>query len=298
MIPLLQSKEIGPFGRVVGEDNNAYHAHPALSKSKLDDFIESPQFFRGRHITREYPREETKALEVGDMLHKLMELGVEEFDRRYVVSPDFGPLQSSTNRAKRDKWLADHPGVSLIKQDDRTVVFEMRESLLRHPEIRQLIENAECEITWRAKPENLPFAVQCRTDVHSADGCAFTQRKPYVLDFKSIKNLSHGDFRYLWNRAYWDYRYFIQDVFYLSVIGLCGAPADDYTFYFAPVEKEPPYACALFTSDEIGMGAGRLLIRRAIDGLLRSLEHDEWPTLPTGLHTCTVSPRLLETIIK
>lgn len=59
-----------------------YHAdgRNSVSHSELDLFIESPRLYHGRIITGEYPREETAALDFGQVFHDVV-LGERVFDR-------------------------------------------------------------------------------------------------------------------------------------------------------------------------------------------------------------------------
>jgi hypothetical protein len=83
-------------------------------------------------------------------------------------------------------------------------------------------------------------------------------------------------------------KYFIQDPFYASVLGLLGAPADDLEFYFIVTEKNPPYATMVFSADEESRGTGRKMIRTAITELGESLRDNRWPSAPTEIQTCSI----------
>ena len=75
--------------RVVrGMSNAEYHAHPALSKSQLADFMVCPANYFGLHLAHDRPvREETSGQRAGTLLHTLV-LEPDTFAERYAIGPD------------------------------------------------------------------------------------------------------------------------------------------------------------------------------------------------------------------
>lgn len=282
----------GPFGKITDETDDAYHAKRALSVSKLKDFVDGPLFFYQKHIERSVPDEDTDGRREGRLFHSLMRFGRERFAAEFPVVPDFGDCRFSANKAKRDAWRAEHPNweTNEVDADTNRMLMRMFDSVMSHKIARDLVtaEGAECEVSWRARSENLPFAVQCRTDLINFKGCVTSQRRPFVVDYKSIRNLTRGgDYRRIWENEYVDRRYFLQDPFYLSVLDLAGLK-DDFEFYYVVTEKNPPHATAVFSSDEIARGTGRRVIRDKINELAECLENNKWPSTAEEVLTCTI----------
>lgn len=301
----VEYKSSGPFGNLPLETDDVYHANQAISKSKLCDFLDSPEFFRQKHILKMVGDEDTQAKSDGRAFHHLMRFGTKRFNADYPVEPDFGHCrktdstsseQAKENKLKRDLWRSENGAcIETIDAEKNAMFIAMHQSVCEHPAALDLISDGRHEETWRITPAHLPFTVQCRPDLFNPNGCKTSGGKPYIADFKSIANISRGeDPKFLWEREFTQRRYFIQDPFYQSVLGLLGAPVDDMEFYFIVTEKNHPHATAVFTASEEARGTGRKIIRTAITQLAECLSSGIWPSTPRTVQTCSI-PEWLQT---
>ena len=78
--------------------NEEYHSGPAVSKSQLDDIAISPAVYQWK---KSAPVDEEKltALDMGTALHCLL-LEPEEFDRRFIVAPQFNRRTAAGNSSR------------------------------------------------------------------------------------------------------------------------------------------------------------------------------------------------------
>jgi exodeoxyribonuclease VIII len=73
-------------GRYEGLPNEVYHAANGVSSTQVKDARISLMYFNGRHVARTIPREETRALQFGTVLHALT-LEPEKFGDEFTVFP-------------------------------------------------------------------------------------------------------------------------------------------------------------------------------------------------------------------
>ncbi|WP_370529662.1 PD-(D/E)XK nuclease-like domain-containing protein [Superficieibacter sp. 1612_C1] len=73
-------------GRYEGLPNEVYHAANGISSTQVKDARISLMYFNGRHVARTIPREETRALQFGTVLHALT-LEPEKFGEEFMVFP-------------------------------------------------------------------------------------------------------------------------------------------------------------------------------------------------------------------
>lgn len=107
-------------GIVAGMSNEAYHAHPSLSRSRLKLLLDGPPLDFHAAI----PVEETPAMRLGTAAH-LAILEPEAFDARVVAQPDFGDCRFKENKERKAAWTASLPEDAIaIPQDEYDVARE------------------------------------------------------------------------------------------------------------------------------------------------------------------------------
>ena len=86
-----------------------YHAHPALSRSRLWLLHESPQKFKW---AEEHPEPPTAAFKLGAAFHKLA-LEPDTFDEEYAVAPSLD-RRTTDGKALWEKFVHDTMGKELL----------------------------------------------------------------------------------------------------------------------------------------------------------------------------------------
>lgn len=73
-------------GRYEGLPNNVYHAANGISSTQVKDARVSLMFYHGRHVAKTIPREGSKVLDMGNLVHALA-LQPENLDEEFSVEP-------------------------------------------------------------------------------------------------------------------------------------------------------------------------------------------------------------------
>jgi len=218
---------------------------------------------------------EKKHFKFGKIVHKRI-LEPEAFHRLYLLQPDFGAMQSSTNRAKRDAWLAEQdPEAIIVEQKDIDTANGMYESIMRHKTARLVIENGRPEVTLRWVCPRTGLRCKIRVDWYSE---AFA----FAMDLKSTDDASP-----LWfGQTVARYDYHVQHCFYSEGIKANGLPIDNYIIM--PVEKDPPHAVATYHIDAASEERGFQLLDKSMDLMKQCVENDHWPAYSEDITTLTL----------
>jgi exodeoxyribonuclease VIII len=73
-------------GRYEGLPNNVYHAANGISSTQVKDARVSLMYFNARHVEKTIPREGSKVLDMGNLVHGLA-LQPENLDEEFSVEP-------------------------------------------------------------------------------------------------------------------------------------------------------------------------------------------------------------------
>jgi hypothetical protein len=255
---------------------NVYHQRElgVVSKSALDELDRSPAHYRAWVAGIE--REPTPALRFGSALHMAL-LEPARFARTYAVLPDFGDLRSSKNREKRDAWLSDRPGCVALSADDESRILGMLESVMAHPAASRLILEGQSEVTLSWTDPLSGLRCKSRADY-------WVKSRRLAVDIKSTLDASPKQFA----RDTYNYRYHLQDALYRAGFAECGEPIE--FFVILAVEKDAPYAVAVYTLDEDAVAKGYSAARQGIERLADCLKHDHWPSYSDGVETLSLPP--------
>lgn len=212
--------------------NAEYHAAPAISKSDLDLINRSPAYYR---YVKENPREQTTAMLLGSVFHKLV-LESEDFASEYAVCP------AVDRRTKAGKEMyqafADslHDGIEVITDDIYKTAQAMAESVKKHTIAAKLLQGGQAETSYFWEENDIKC--KCRPDYLRTDiKC--------VIDLKTTQNASPDGFI----KSAYDYRYHVQAAWYLR--GLKAYGIDVENFVFIAVEKEAPYTVCVYAADDL-----------------------------------------------
>jgi hypothetical protein len=257
-----------------------YHSTRALiSKSTLDvadksgahyQFLLDPTTCPGYDPDdlEEVSEDDKEELIVGNAFHTCV-LEPMAFSRRYVELPDFGKMQSSTNRAIRDAWIRNEAGGRIpLKRKHIKMIKAMRESLMREPYMRKLLQDGQPEVTAVCIDPHTGLPLKARTDWLSKIQIGF--------DLKSAKDASRRWWRVEAGRR----RAAVQAVFYGHVFQQAGIELDD--FVFGVVEKTPPYAVGLYSMEEEDLLAGEQIYMRNLRDIRRWIETSRYPGYTNG----------------
>ena len=225
----------------------------------------------------------SEALLIGKAFHACV-LEPDRFATDYLTMPDFGPLQSSKNRATRDEWLNAQPASCVfLKPEQLDLVKAMRESLLKHKIARLLVEKGEREVVFRWIDEETGTPCQSKIDL-------WDEEMAYLLDLKSTISASPEPFA----RSITNYRYHVQACMYANAARELGFPISN--FLMVPVEKAAPHFTAVYHIDAAAEERGFEILRRSIQKLTDCMKayvggadpEDAFPAYGNDIRTITL----------
>ena len=251
---------------VYGMDINAYHAHPAISKSGLDD-MDPPARFYALHLDPNRPaREQTASQRAGTLAHCAI-LEPEAFGKRYAVGPDCG---RATKLWK--EWEASLPaGVEAIKPDEYETAMRQRESVLKLPGMADILAAGKAEVSAFWEDPYTGVQCRCRPDFVTPDA---------LIDLKTV---GRGDVFGLSRQAV-KLNYHVQDAFYTWGYSAASGEAER-DFWFLTVETEYPYLAALHRLPVEAKNEGLAVVRLKLDIYAECLKRNEWPGYPSEIQT-------------
>lgn len=207
---------------------------------------------------------DTPAFAFGRAFHAAL-LEPDRFAQEWTVQPDFGDLRTKAARAERDAWREKNPNVTCITADDMTQIHAMIAAVLAHPWARRAVRDGHSEVTLRWQDDATGLPCKARADYY-VDGKA-----PFVLDVKTCLNASPEEFA----RDIARYGYHIQHAHYADGFRVLGKPLTNYLLL--AVEKEAPYAVALYYIDAEAEQRGYDLRARGMERIADCLKSGQWP---------------------
>lgn len=247
--------------------NEQYHADTShISKSGLDLIRRSPAHYHWAYLDPSAPpRKATPEMEFGTAFHTaVLEPG--RFRSSYVVTPKFDLRRTADKVAAAEfEERVQSQKLKLISPDDYETVMRMGEEVRKDPIASQLLAAGEAEQTITWKDSTTGAACKCRPDWMSALN--------WVVDLKSTKDASPSEF----GRSSFNFRYHVQAPFYLDGI-LGGHRRRMEGFAFIAVEKEPPYAVAVYYAPPAMLELGRETYLEDLHTYMKCLETNRWPS--------------------
>lgn len=251
-------QEVGIYLDLSNED---YHAHPAISKSGLDQINRSPAHYKA---WLEEPSKETPATMFGTAFHMAV-LQPDLFKERYVQNPG---IDRRTKAGKAEWGDITKRGITVLSDDDFKAIEGMRDSVMAHPIARQLVEESVHESSGIWLHSEFDVLVKCRPDI-------WHEEKGIIADIKTTTDARIEPF----GKSSFYYRYDVQAAYYRDIwYNLTGSPV--FAFIFVAVEKDPPYAVKLYNVPAHVMACGRQEYRRDLATYAECLKSDTWPAYP------------------
>jgi exodeoxyribonuclease VIII len=241
--------------------NAEYHAHKAISKSKLDAARKS-----GRHLYDMLygpPRDSTAAFDMGTVLHASALPG-ENPDDIAVRMPE--GMKKTTKEGKA--FVAEHKGKIILNPSDAYVVDQMMLSLREHPFSAGLVNGdlkGKAEQSFFCTDKETGLELKARPDF-ILDDCSL------ILDLKTTVDASPKGFQ----RSVANYRYFVQASHYLDVIeGATGTRPQ--AFLFVAVEKTRPFSTAVYMADQAMIDLGKHQAREDLNNIAQWIADNKFP---------------------
>lgn len=246
--------------------NAAYHAGEGISKSNLDMLDKAPALLQW---SRTAPEDDGKkdALNLGTAMHTML-LEPEKFTDQFVIEP---AINRRTNAGKQqaEEFLAaaKASGRMIITADEARKINLMRESVMAHPEARQLMEaegQAEASAYWIDPETNVKC--RCRPD-------KLITKAGFIVDVKTTADMSKVA------RSVFDYRYHVQDAFYSDGYAhASGEPTNGFLFLFiSSTINCGKYPVRIFQLDDEAKMIGRYAYQANLRTYAECMESGVWP---------------------
>jgi len=247
-------------------ENDAYHAHPAISKSGLDLIARSPLHFWARYLDpNRVPTEPTAAMRLGTAVHTHV-LELDQWQQRYITAPEGIDRRYKVGKEAWAAFEAQSEGRTVISREDADLVMKMGRSVFGHPAAAMLLGlpgKAETTHMWTDAATGLQC--KCRPDWLTDDGLL-------IVDPKTTENASPREFA----RSIAEWRYHVQAAWYLDGLEQTTGIRPEQ-FIFICVEKKAPFACAVYAADAEMIAAGAQTAARDLEVLATCKAADAWP---------------------
>ena len=267
-----------------------YRDWPGASQSRLKVIRDkSPAHLR---YMMENPQPSTKAQKLGAAIHTAV-LEPEVFHARYAVIGRCEGEKKDGDRCANSGSVLTADGRSLCgvhaggaEIDDERVIlprskYEQSQAIYKsvraHPFARTLLGgHAERSAVW----EDPETGVLCkgRFDDIAPEGVGA------LVDLKTTTDASPRAFE----RAIYKFGYYMQAAFYLTGAQALGEPVED--FAIIAVEKDPPYAVAVYRIRADALGAGRDELKPLLARYAECVRDDHWPAYPREVRDIALPP--------
>lgn len=242
--------------------NADYHAHKAISKSKLDAARKS-----GKHLYDMLygpPREPTAAFQFGTLLHAAGLPG-ENVDDIAVRMPE--GMKKTTKEGKA--FVAEHKDKIIVSPSDAYVLDQMMLSLQEHPFSAGLVNGdlkGKSERSFFCTDSETGLELKARPDF-ILDDCSL------ILDLKSTLDASPKGFQ----RSVANYRYYVQASHYLDVVEMATGTRPQ-AFLFIAVEKQRPFSTAVYMADQAMIDLGKQHAREDLSNIAQWIADNKFPS--------------------
>lgn len=238
-----------------------YHSWPGASNSKLNLLLRSPAHLKA---SIDSPTPSTPAQEMGTAIHYAV-LEPDLFPTKYVRNIE-GDGRTKAVREARAALAAEHPFATILSPSDYDLCIAVRDSVWAHPAAKVALSGEgmnEASMVWD-DPET---GVRCK-----ARADRISLELGAIIDLKTTRDAREQSF----SRDIFNYGYHRQAAFYTAAASLL-LERQIGLHYIVAVEKEAPYAVAVYRLRDDAIEAGR----QQLDALLRRyaecVEADHWP---------------------
>lgn len=241
--------------------NDEYHDSSGFSRSALIKLSKSPYHFWYEYISGLCKKkEQTPSMIIGTAFHTLL-LEPHKFEEEICVAPK---IDRRTAKGKEDyeRFLNDSLGKTILNQEQFEKVKSMASFVNKHSIVKDLLDGCRMEksIYWTDLDTGIQFKVR-------PDAWLPT----IVVDIKTTSDISINRFGY----SAQEYGYYLQAGMTYEALKSLGILMD--AFVILAVEKEEPYAPAVFNMSQkaIQYGIDQFTYFKKI--LAGCLEKNEWP---------------------
>lgn len=239
-----------------------YHSDISrIGKSGLDLIAKNPAYYYAKYLDPNREREtQTPALVVGSAFHAMV-LEPWKFKELFAVMPLFSGTGSV---ARKELWINDNRGKDFISLEAYDQISRMRDSIMKHPLVPELLEIGEAEQRLDWEEPGTGALCKAKPDFRNT-------KSGLIIDLKTTEDASEEGF----GRSAYKYRYHVQAPFYCDGAFMNGL--DPSGFVFIAVEKSYPYQVNVFYADEEFMALGRRTYMQNLETYMECKRTNSWP---------------------
>lgn len=301
LLQLMREPVVPDVGVHPGISFPVYHSWFAASNSRLTTLRRSPAHLKAE---MEKPTDSANLL-LGRACHAAI-LEPDDFAKHYLLAERCEAMKKTDGKRCSNAgiiyngglgWLCGvhggdamtDPGVTILTKADYECAIKVRDAVHAHRARHLLpqVHGRELSIAW----DDETTGVRCKARL---DGHSPAIAGGVVVDIKTTKDASKREFE----RSIHAYGYHRQGALYLEGVNAVGLPAEH--FAIIAIEKEPPYAVAVYRLDEGALGVGSQEVFGELTpdgrkgGLLaryaECLRTDEWPGYDENVQDVALPP--------
>jgi hypothetical protein len=246
----------------------AYAAIDAVNWSTLVHLATSARLLEWR---RDHPRDETRALRVGTLIHCAL-LEPARWAREFIVEPDFGDGRTKAAKEARAAWRATiDPAAQIVDADEHALAERCASAVRAHPAASRLLSHGRAEeiLTWHDEATG----IACKA-------CLDFIAPSYFVDLKSTRAETLDELaREIAARLYHG-----QIAFYLdgAIATRRLHPLSSQAFVLA-MQTVEPYDVIPARIQVADLERGRALYRRLLRRYAECRAANWWPGLAPGV---------------
>ena len=245
-----------------------YHADPAYSFSAIKQAMRSPAHLKA-WLTA--PPEQTPAMRLGTLTH-LAVLQPDLFASTTAVAP-IVDRRTKEGKSIWEQFQAQNTGKEIITNDEREQLTAMRDSVRIHPAASALLGEGTAEVSVFNQCVETGLPLKARMD---------WARENAIVDLKTTEDASPAGFA----KSVSNYRYDLQAAHYRRMLKLQGR--GDLPFYLIAVEKEAPFAVAVYRLDEGDLTLADMQMQQQLRAIASCCEFNSWPAYSREVETLTL----------
>lgn len=276
--------------------NEQYHANPAISRSGIKLFNESPYKFWAHYLNPDRPPvKQTEAMFFGSAFHAyILERG--KFHQDYIIEPKLDPLpkcellrnimlrdgkRDEFDRQKKakeevrrrndeikERFADEADGKLILTSEEWQILDDMCKALMNHPQAWDLIQGAEYEESYFWRDEHTNMMCKARPDIAHPN---------MIIDLKTVNNASE---RFV-QRSVFDYGYDLQMAMIRDgIFTLNGNKIEN--FILICVEKDYPHEIGIYFLDNEVIERAHVNYKNTLLQFKECFKTNTWPSYNAG----------------
>lgn len=245
-------------GMYLDISNADYHSAEGISKSTLDKVAQGASQYLWSLSCPLATNPNTKALDIGTLIHCM--LGEhDEFEKRYIVQPDFGDLRLKENKAQKQAWEEERANSDLIviSQDEMNMANDIYASCLAHPLASKYItdKNAISESSIFVTDKDTGLQLKVRPDI-------LLPHKQLIVDIKTTSDFNNFE------KSIDLFRYDVQQAMYTEVVSKHYGVKFDFVFLVVSTKQNMGrYPVKVVKLAKSFLSKGKTIFRRDVERL-------------------------------